>query len=184
VCGLACAAGLVAGCAVEAPAVHAAGSTVGGRPSPTVGRFAGTTTFQHGMLRLAPLPASYKPRVSAGEAYQAYLAAGVYEYARRYAVPHARLASFTDFGNGTPAADGSLNLAYRDAPEWVITFHDVPDGGSGPAALPSAPRPSRHVELHDVVVIVSAETGVEQMVLSDVPDVPPREPPSDLAPPG
>jgi hypothetical protein len=104
------------------------------------------------------------PPVTPQAALASFEATGVYSYASSYSTPTISRARFTDEGQGTSNADGTMTLAIADRPVWMITYRNVPDSPAGPAGS------TQVTVIHDVVALVDSSSGVCLEVLSGIPD--------------
>lgn len=109
-------------------------------------------------------PTTGGSQVTAQQAFDSFSQTGLYSYASNYSKPIVQLGVFTDSGQGSPNADGSMTPSISNRSAWFITYHNVPDSNAGPGTGPPV------TVLHDIVAVVDANTGVCLEVLSGLPD--------------
>jgi hypothetical protein len=160
---LAAAAMLAGGCGnrtgVENAGAHAAGAV--SQDVPVVAeRLAARVAY--GSSRLAPPPASAKPRMTANSALAAFAATKLYPGAAAAAT--SRQVMFAEYTNTElpPPVDARVSPKSVTAEVWVVVFHGYPDVRAG------APRKQAPPEIHDIVAIVADLTG-QVLVVQSLP---------------
>lgn len=160
--------------AVTAPATASAAASAGqtSLPEPTTTaspsdratpqqRLSAPRSVDQGNSRFDVPAATDTATVSAGEAYSAYSATGVYSQTLTGRTPRTYFALYTGVARDTSPT------SRRRIPVWVFEWDGVPLEPSGPAGTVGTASPSpRPTYLSDVFAVVDAHTGQPLSVLA------------------
>ena len=191
---------LLAACATSISATSA-DRTVTRRPATAASaahadgdRLTATVTYGEGQERFDPLPGSYRPKIDAKQAFDAFArqvdprSLGTDEH------PTILLASYTNFVTGQHAtfvtgtmdpvaaakSDNASKPWWVGVPVWYIRYLHVPVMAAGPN-LPGGARRPPMIVVQEMVIPVSAETGQVLMMANVTADRTPTSwpPPSN-----
>ena len=138
-----------------------------------VDRLTETVTYSEGQERFDPLPASYRPKITAKQAFAAFAAEDDPRSLGTDEKPTVLLASYTNFitgkhatfvtGTMDPVAAAKSDEASKPwwvgVPVWYIRYLHVPMSSSGGGAARGETRAPPQMVVQEMVIPVSAETG-------------------------
>jgi len=189
----ACAVVLVVGCASGAVATSAEGTTAqasaarassaGDSPSGT-DRLTTTVTYSEGQERFDPLPATYRPKITAREAFDAFAAEVDPASLGTDEKPTVLLASYTNLSTGKHAtmvtgtmdpvaaakSDEASKPWWTRVPVWYIRYQRVPISSMGAPAAPGQTYHQPMTVIEEMYVPVSADTGKVLLIVNGMAD--------------
>jgi hypothetical protein len=153
-------------------AVNVLNEPRGDEPSRAQVKAAGGTTttetlvYPGANVLLAPPPDGVVPRITAPQAFQAYVSSGVFPNLDRQAKSPVdiRLVQFSDNTQGAIQPDNSVQLTYQNVLAWAVMYHGVPYQG-----ISNPPKASRGASvLQDIVTVIDANSGKLLEAFADV----------------
>lgn len=130
-------------------------------------RYDATFYARSGTIEVQPPPTTTEPKISANQAWQAFLSTGLFPKTARNYSPDIRFGLFTDHQYGTMTSDSGGNQAvsptYQQVPAWVIRFTNVPDeivgtGAAPPAGSFTTSTTGAPADVN-ILVVINADTG-------------------------
>lgn len=180
-----CASSEVAPSAEVTPAHASAARATSTGDTPTVSdRLTTTVTYDGGQERFDPLPASYRPKITARDAFEASAAEVDPASLGTEEKPTVLLASYTNFSTGKHAtvATGTMDPVaaaksdeaskpwWTTVPVWYIRYQKVPVSPMGAPAAPGQTYHQPKTVVEEMFVPVSADTGKVLLIVYGTAD--------------